>query len=73
MLEARLGHLVLERGEQRVKFLLLPQTGQLAGGEERVDALDERLLPQLMVLEEEHTGDSLHACLRKDHFQLIAE
>ena len=73
MLVARFGHLFLERGEHRLELLRLEEAGHFARREERVDALDERLISQLMVLEQQHARGALHSHLWQHRLELRLE
>ena len=52
VVEARLAHLLLERREERLELLRLEEAGELARREKRVDALDERLVTELVILQQ---------------------
>ena len=71
--EAALAHLLLERRKQRVELLRLVQPGELASGEEGVDALEEGGGAQLVVFEEEDRRLAAHAHLWQHRLELSAE
>ena len=73
VLEAVLPHLLLERREQRLELLRLEEARDLAAREDRVDALDERVAAQLVVLEQQADRRALHARLGQDRLELGAE
>jgi hypothetical protein len=73
VLEALVAHLLLERREQRLELLRVKQARHLAGGEDGVDHLDERVRSQLVVLEQQAERGALHARLGQDGLEIGTE